>query len=103
MVGSAHPTTDQSVRLFEAGVTRMPSLSIAQLQAEWTDKPVTVVSTVAPLGTRLARFVGKPGVVKTVNQNGRALVQFEGTEDIGWYDIDPSDLRLRNEPSPGGS
>ncbi len=81
----------------------MPSPSIAQLQADWTDKPVTVVSTVSSHSARLARFVGKPGVVKTINQNGRALVQFEGTEDIGWYDIDPADLRLRNEPSPGGS
>jgi len=64
-----------------------------RLKREWTGRRVTVEST-AP---RLARFRGRTGEVKTVNQNGRALVQFSGTEDTGWYDIDLADLRLVTE------
>ncbi len=64
-----------------------------RLREEWTGQRVTIAST----SSRLARFAGKTGVVKTINQNGRALVQFAGTEDIGWYDIDPVELRLITE------
>ena len=64
-----------------------------RLREEWTGRRVTIAST----SPRLARFAGKTGVVKTINQNGRALVQFAGTEDIGWYDIDPVELRLITE------
>ena len=45
----------------------------------------------------LTRFAGRQGRVVTVNQNGRALVQFDGP-DPGWYDIHPEFLKL--EPSP---
>jgi hypothetical protein len=38
-------------------------------------------------------MAGQPGRVKTINFNGRALVQFDGP-DRGWYDIDPGCLKL---------
>ena len=68
---------------------------IERLKSEWTDKYV-VVSSPAP---ELARFSRTTGIVKTVNMNGRCLVEFDQFNNIGWYDIDPADLRLRNEPS----
>lgn len=36
----------------------------------------------------LARWANTPGRVVAINQNGRALVQFDGP-DAGWHDIDP--------------
>jgi hypothetical protein len=45
----------------------------------------------------LARWANVPGRVVTINQNGQALVQFEGA-DQGWHDIAPESLRL--EPLP---
>ncbi len=45
----------------------------------------------------LARWGNVPGRVITVNDNGDALVQFDGA-DAGWHDIDPEFLKL--EPSP---
>jgi hypothetical protein len=64
--------------------------SSARLRREWTGKSV-MLAVETP---RLARFAGRTGVVRTVNQNGKALVEFEGTDDIGWYDISPEHLRL---------
>ena len=72
-------------------------MSIAQaelLKKEWTDKYV-VVSDATP---ELKRFSGLTGTVKTINMNGRALVEFDGPVDIGWYDIDPSFLKVVTEP-----
>ncbi|MFG0295768.1 MAG: hypothetical protein ACF8PG_07660, partial [Maioricimonas sp. JB045] len=65
-----------------------------QLKRELTDKYVVVFDNVA----ELRRFVGLTGRVKTVNMNGRALVEFDGPVDIGWYDIDPTYLRVVDEP-----
>jgi hypothetical protein len=45
----------------------------------------------------LTRFAGLSGRVVAVNQNGRALVQFDGP-DPAWYDIHPEFLKM--EPSP---
>jgi hypothetical protein len=45
----------------------------------------------------LARLGGKLGCVKTVNFDGRALVQFEGI-DPGWHDIDPEFLKVVEKP-----
>jgi len=67
-----------------------------RLKDELTDKYV-VVSEETP---ELRRFVGLTGLVKTVNMNGRALVQFDGAVDIGWYDIDPSFLTVVDKPLP---
>ncbi|MEC9007778.1 MAG: hypothetical protein VX877_00880, partial [Planctomycetota bacterium] len=60
------------------------------LQREWTDKYVQVDGTVA----ELRRFAGLTGQVKTVNMSGQALVEFDGSEDIGWYDIHPNFLTI---------
>lgn len=67
-----------------------------QLKRELTDKYVVVSDNVA----ELRRFVGLTGRVKTVNMNGRALVQFDGPVDIGWYDINPDYLRVVDAPVP---
>jgi hypothetical protein len=45
----------------------------------------------------LSRFAGQIGRVVAINQNGRALVQFDGS-DPNWYDIHPEFIKL--EPSP---
>src|SRR5580704_17124698 len=67
---------------------------IEKLKAEYTDKFVVVDAT----RPELARFSGFTGVVKTVNMSGRALVQFDAWANIGWYDIDPSFLKVVPKP-----
>lgn len=67
-----------------------------QLQREWTDKFVVVQDGVP----ELRRFRGLTGAVKTVNMSGRALVQFDGPVDIGWYDIDTAYLQQVAQPLP---
>jgi hypothetical protein len=69
---------------------------IERLKAEWTDKYVVVESR-AP---ELARFARTTGIVKTVNMNGRCLVEFDQFNNIGWYDIDPSCLKIVPKPLP---
>jgi hypothetical protein len=74
-------------------------MTIAQaesLKHELTDKYVVVQDGIA----ELRRFSGLTGQVKTVNMNGRALVQFDGPVDISWYDIDPSCLKIVAAPQP---
>jgi hypothetical protein len=65
-----------------------------QLKRDFTDKYVVVSEGVA----ELRRFEGLTGTVKTVNMNGQALVEFAGTEDIGWYDINPAYLKVVDAP-----
>jgi len=67
-----------------------------QLKQEFTDKYVVVNKNVP----ELKRFANRTGVVKTVNMNGRALVQFDGPEDISWYDIAPEYLTIVDSPQP---
>ena len=67
---------------------------IERLQQEYTDKYVVVDDT----RPELRRFRGMTGLVKTVNMNGRALVQFDGNNNLGWYDIDPAFLRIVDTP-----
>ena len=69
---------------------------IERLKHEWTDKYV-VIDSPAP---ELARFAATTGVVKTVNMNGRCLVEFDQYNNIGWYDIDPSCLKIVPKPLP---
>ena len=69
---------------------------IERLKSEWTDKYV-VVSSPAP---ELARFSRTTGVVKTVNMNGRCLVEFDQFNNTGWYDIDPACLTIVAKPEP---
>src|SRR5437867_3273309 len=66
------------------------------LKKQYTDKFVVVRSGVP----ELRRFQGLTGTVKTVNMSCRALVQFDGPADIGWYDIDPSFLTVVDAPAP---
>lgn len=69
---------------------------IEKLQEEYTDKYV-VVDDERP---ELRRFQGMTGVVKSVNMSGRALVQFDGNNNIGWYDIDIDFLKVVDKPPP---
>jgi hypothetical protein len=69
---------------------------IERLKSEWTDKYV-VINSSAP---ELARFARTTGTVKTVNMNGRCLVEFDQFNNTGWYDIDPSALKIVTEPLP---
>jgi len=67
-----------------------------QIQRRLTDKYVVVREGIP----ELRRFEGLTGSVKTVNMSGRALVQFDGPVDIGWYDIDPACLKIVDQPRP---
>ncbi len=67
-----------------------------QLKSELTDKWVVV----APNLPELRRFTALTGKVRTVNMNCRALVEFDGPEDISWYDIDPQFLTVVDGPRP---
>jgi hypothetical protein len=69
---------------------------IEKLKQELTDKYV-VVNTDIP---ELKRFDGHVGQVKTVNMSGRALVEFNAWNNIGWYDIDTHSLRVVPKPEP---
>jgi len=69
---------------------------IEKLKNQFTDKYV-VVDDSQP---ELKRFSGLTGAVKTVNMSGRALVEFDGYNNIGWYDIDPVFLRVVPAPAP---
>lgn len=59
-----------------------------------TDKFVVVDAGVP----ELKRFQNWTGKVRTVNMNCRALVEFDGPVDIGWYDIDPDYLKVVDGP-----
>jgi hypothetical protein len=80
------------------GDARNPSMfdRIERLKAEWTDKYVVIASP-AP---ELARFAATTGLVKTVNMNGRCLVEFDQYNNTGWYDIDPTALQVVPKPLP---
>jgi hypothetical protein len=69
---------------------------IDKLKREYTDKYV-VVDNSRP---ELRRFDGQTGLVRTVNMNGRALVEFDAYENIGWYDIDIDFLKIIDKPLP---
>ena len=68
---------------------------VETLKKQLTDKYVVVDAAVP----ELRRFKGLTGTIKTVNFSGRALVQFDGPADIGWYDIDPSYLQVIDAPA----
>ena len=71
------------------------SIEIAEkLKSQLTDKYVVVKQGVP----ELRRFATLTGRVKTVNMSGRALVEFNGPVDIGWYDIDPEYLTVVEAP-----
>ncbi len=95
--GGDFPAAGLSVLLFLCLLTQFATMSIEQaekLKREWTDKYV-VVNPDVPY---LRRFQNLTGTVKTVNMNCRALVEFDGPEDIGWYDIDLNNLQVVDAP-----
>ncbi|NUQ66027.1 MAG: hypothetical protein HUU20_26500 [Pirellulales bacterium] len=69
---------------------------IEELKEQYTDRYV-VVDASRP---ELARFQGVVGQVKTVNCNGRALVQFDTDNNQGWYDIELDFLKVVDKPEP---
>lgn len=69
---------------------------IEQLKSEWTDRYVVVDAAVP----ELARFGEATGFVRTVNMNGRCLVEFDQFNNVAWYDIDPSYLTIVPKPEP---
>ncbi|NLF73150.1 MAG: hypothetical protein GX575_29290 [Candidatus Anammoximicrobium sp.] len=74
----------------------MFSDAIDNLQRDYTDQYV-VVDDQRP---ELRRFRGMTGIVKTVNMNGRALVQFDSHNNLGWYDIELDFLKIVPPPPP---
>ncbi len=68
--------------------------NIEQLKRDFTDKYVVVDANRA----ELRRFRYLTGIVKTVNMNGRALVEFNGNQNIGWYDIELDFLKVVDKP-----
>ena len=72
---------------------------VTGLQREWTDRFVQVDGSIP----ELKRFAGLTGQVKTVNMSGHALVEFTGSEDIGWYDIHPQFLTVVEAAVPAES
>src|SRR5207249_3128610 len=73
---------------------RMSFEQIEKLKKQLTDQYVVVDASVP----ELRRFKGLTGRIKTVNFSGRALVEFDGPADIGWYDIEPSYLQVVDQP-----
>ncbi len=70
---------------------------IEKMKREYTDKYVVVDGT----RPELARFRDVVGRVRTVNMNGRALVEFDEYHlNIGWYDIAPEFLKVVDKPPP---
>src|SRR5438105_8475233 len=69
---------------------------IEKLKSQYTDKYV-VVDESRP---ELQRFRGLTGAIKTVNMSGRALVEFDGYANIGWYDIELAFLKVVDKPPP---
>lgn len=70
--------------------------NIEQLKREYTDKYVIVDNT----QPELQRFEGQTGIVRTVNMNGNALVEFDANLNIGWYDIALDYLKVIDQPLP---
>jgi hypothetical protein len=74
----------------------MFSDSVETLKTQYTDKYVKVDAS----RPELARFRDVVGQVKTVNMNGRALVEFLDYHlNIGWFDIDLNSLTVVEPPS----
>jgi hypothetical protein len=74
----------------------MVAEGIEKLKQQYTDKFVVVNASVP----ELARFRDFVGLVKTVNMNGRALVEFDHYNNVGWYDIDLGFLKVVPKPEP---
>jgi hypothetical protein len=84
------------IRISSFWFSHMVFEHIEKLKRQYTDKYV-VVDASRP---ELARFRDATGVVKTVNMNGRALVEFDAHDNIGWYDIELDFLKFIDKPLP---
>ncbi len=73
----------------------MLSDRIEKLKREYTGQRV-VIDTQRP---DMAQFDHRQGLVRTVNFNGRALVQFDGS-DRGAYDVELDYVKVIDEPKP---
>jgi hypothetical protein len=62
---------------------------IDALKRQFTGKSVLVDAR----RPELVRWRELPGTIKTINQSGRALVQFDGP-DRGWHDLDLAWLQV---------
>ena len=69
---------------------------IESLKQQFTDKYVVVDET----RPELSRFRGLAGQIKTINMSGRALVEFDAYNNIGWYDIELDYLKFIDKPLP---
>ena len=67
---------------------------VEKLRFEYTDQYVVVEGDLP----QLVRFKGKVGQVRTINVNGRALVEFES--DRGRYDLELDYLKVVDKPKP---
>lgn len=76
--------------------TTMGFEQIEQLRRQYTDQYVVVQGD----RPELARFAGAVGQVKTVNCNGRALVQFDANSSRAWHDIELPYLQIVPQPEP---
>src|SRR5277367_5392944 len=93
--GATSPLDPRWVSLCRARATmRFTFDEIEQLKQRYTDKMVAV-DTALP---ELRRFEHQTGRVKTVNMSGRALVEFDAYDNIGWYDIELDFLRVIDQP-----
>ena len=86
------------VSLLLDGVT-MNGERVEKLKREYTGQRVVVESG----RPELAQLADRQGRVKTINFNGRALVQFDGA-DVGWHDVELDYLKVieDSEPEPAG-
>jgi len=68
---------------------------IEQLRQEYTDQYVTVEGGPPEMG----QLEGRVGQVRTINMNGRAMVQFEGA-DNSWHDLELDYVKVVDKPEP---
>lgn len=69
---------------------------VEKLRQQYTDQYVKVDAG----QPELARFRDFVGQVKTINMNGRALVEFDGDNNRGRYDIEVAFLTVVDKPAP---
>ena len=70
---------------------------IEKLKQEYTGKYV-VIDTERPEFARLREVVGR---VRTINYNGKALVEFDGS-DRTWHDLELDYLKVVDKSGPNG-
>ena len=69
---------------------------VEKLKSEYTDQYVVVDASLP----ELARFKGMVGQVRTINFNGRALVEFDANSNRSRYDIELDYLKVVDKPEP---